>query len=79
MNRKDTLYEKEIKRLEKENRDLKQQLQVSEAYYGEYAKLCEDMKQLKHSYADKLKSMNALQGEYERLLRKMEKRQDKGR
>lgn len=74
MNRKDTLYEKEIKRLEKENKALRQQLQTSEAYRNEYAKLCEDMKQLKRNYADKLKDINTLQSEYEKLLHKMAKK-----
>ena len=74
MNKKDALYEKEIKRLEKENKALKQQLQTSEAYRNEYAKLCEDMKHLKQNYADKLKDMTLLQAEYEKLLHKMAKK-----
>ena len=80
IDRKDTvskteqkLYEKEVKRLRRDNENLRRQLELADRYREEYKELCEETKNMHEKYKEQMESVTKIEKEYTEYLEELKR------
>lgn len=67
------LYEKEIKSLQKKNKELLARCEIAEQYQNEYKELTEKLKDMELQYQKNMKKSEQLLNEYQKFIEELGK------
>lgn len=67
------LYEKEIKFLQKKNKELLARCKIAEQYQNEYEELSEELKKMKTQYQKNIKKSDRILKEYQKYIEGLDK------